>query len=284
MSTENELRSRVCDQARAWLGRKEADRSHREIIDLYNRNRLPGTYAMNYDDPWCAAFVSAVGMACGLRDVILPHVNCDGMIASYKLAGRWIENDAYTPQPGDLIFYDWQDSGMGDNNGSSDHVGIVVDVDGRLITVIEGNYSNAVRQRYIYEDGPFIRGFAVPDYARAAEKLSQDEESAGNGTSQAAATTAPSEPPTPQIPEEQGTETSGRSFVSLPILRQGDRGETVRAAQLLLIGRGFRCGWCGADGDFGPATLGAVQRFQRNRDLTPDGVIGDQTWTRLLLG
>ena len=82
--TETDLRSKVCAQARAWLGRKEADGSHKEIIDLYNRHRLPGTYAMSYGDPWCAAFVSAVGMACGLRDVILPHVNCDGMIASYR--------------------------------------------------------------------------------------------------------------------------------------------------------------------------------------------------------
>ena len=101
--TEIEKRNKVCAQARAWLGRKEADGSHKEIIDLYNKNRLPDTYAMSYADPWCAAFVSAVGMACGLRDVILPHVNCDGMIASYRLAGCWVEDDAYTPTPGDVI-------------------------------------------------------------------------------------------------------------------------------------------------------------------------------------
>ena len=163
--TENELRNKVCARARAWIGRREADGSHREIIDLYNKYRLPGTAAMSYRDPWCAAFVSAVGMDCGLRDVILPHINCDGMIAAYRRGGRWIENDAYTPKQGDLIFYDWQDDGIGDNTGSADHVGIVVGVDGRLITVIEGNYSNAVGQRYIYVDGKFIRGYAVPDYA-----------------------------------------------------------------------------------------------------------------------
>lgn len=33
--TENELRQKVCDKARSWLGRKEADGSHREIIDVY---------------------------------------------------------------------------------------------------------------------------------------------------------------------------------------------------------------------------------------------------------
>lgn len=72
--------------------------------------------------------------------------------------------------------------------------------------------------------------------------------------------------------------------VEMPMLREGHKSEVVRAAQLLLIGRGFRCGWYGSDGDFGPATKDAVKRFQRDRGLAPDGIIGDKTWSRLLLG
>ena len=41
-----------------------------------------------------------------------------------------MENDAYVPSPGDYIFYDWQDSGVGDNKGSSDHVGVGEKVEG----------------------------------------------------------------------------------------------------------------------------------------------------------
>ena len=73
--TEQELRARVCRRAEQWLGCRESDGSHRAIIDLYNSLRPPGSYRMTYDDPWCAAFVSAVGMAVGLGDVILPHVS-----------------------------------------------------------------------------------------------------------------------------------------------------------------------------------------------------------------
>lgn len=272
MSTENELRSRVCDQARAWLGRKEADRSHREIIDLYNRNRLPGTYAMSYDDPWCAAFVSAVGMACGLRDVILPHVNCDGMIASYKLAGRWIENDAYSPQPGDLIFYDWQDSGAGDCTGGADHVGIVTAVNGQLIVAIEGNYSDSVKQRYIFADGRFVRGFAVPDYASAAGAADTDVGDTGAGTIEdkpAGAVSTGSSAPEAEL----------RRF---PLLARGSRGWPVVTLQGALIAHGYSCGPDGPDGDFGYNTQNAVCRFQRDSALTVDGVVGDKTWTRLL--
>lgn len=278
--TEIEKRNQVCAQARAWLGRKEADGSHREIIDLYNKNRLPGTYAMSYADPWCAAFVSAVGMACGLRDVILPHVNCDGMIASYKLAGCWVEDDAYTPTPGDVIFYDWQDDGNGDNTGSSDHVGIVVDVRGDQITVIEGNKSDKVEYRTVTRNSRYIRGYAVPNYASAVGASGQNGSAAvildkPEGTVVAGQNGNAAEKVTAQ---------PANVASRLPSLREGSRGEAVRAAQLLLIGRGFRCGWYGADADFGPATGEAVKRFQRDRGLEPDGVVGEKTWTRLLLG
>lgn len=70
----------------------------------------------------------------------------------------------------------------------------------------------------------------------------------------------------------------------LPLLKRGSRGEPVRAAQFLLEGRGFPCGIHGVDGDFGSATEKAVKAFQDDRDLLQDGEIGDQTWTRLLLG
>ena len=72
--TENELRQRVCGTARAWLGRREADGGHREIIDVYNGiSPLPRGYRMTYGDPWCAAFVSAVGEKAGLGALLYPE-------------------------------------------------------------------------------------------------------------------------------------------------------------------------------------------------------------------
>ena len=79
-----------------------------------------------------------------------------------------MENDAYVPSHGDYIFYDWQDNGVGDNKGSSDHVGVVEKVEGALITVIEGNYSNAVKRRSLAVNGKYIRGFGVPKYDKEA--------------------------------------------------------------------------------------------------------------------
>ena len=80
------------------------------------------------------------------------------------------------------------------------------------------------------------------------------------------------------------TTASALTVTGLPLLRYGDKGECVRAAQLLLIGRGHSCGVCGADGEIGQDTYNAVIAFQRARSLQQDGIIGAQTWARLIGG
>ena len=78
--------------------------------------------------------------------------------------------------------------------------------------------------------------------------------------------------------------TPALTVTGLPLLRYGDKGEFVRSAQLLLIGRGYSCGWCGADGEIGQDTCNAVIAYQRACGLQQDGIIGAQTWARLIGG
>ena len=119
-------RAAVISAARSFLGCKEADGTFRKVIDLYNSHTpLARGYRLSYDDPWCAGYASAVAIAAKLTDIIPTEVSCDRMIALFKQRGAWVEDDSYTPKPGDYIFYDWQDDGVGDNVGGSDHVGIV---------------------------------------------------------------------------------------------------------------------------------------------------------------
>jgi len=157
--------SKVVEQARAWIGKKESNNSHREIIDVYNSHRpLARGYKMKYTDHWCSCFVSAVAIKLGYTDIIPTEVGCEKHIQLFKNIGCWIENENRTPKPGEIIFYDWDDNGVGDNRGSSDHVGIVEKVSGNTITVIEGNMSNAVGRRNIAVNGKYIRGYGIPKY------------------------------------------------------------------------------------------------------------------------
>lgn len=63
-----------------------------------------------------------------------------------------------------------------------------------------------------------------------------------------------------------------------PVLRQGDRGEDVRALQAALADYGLRLV---VDGDFGPKTAYAVRLFQMDHGLKPDSICGPNTWAAL---
>ena len=163
--TEAEARQRVISIAVSWYGKKEADGSHRSIIDLYNGHTpLARGYKVRYTDAWCATYGSAVAIAAGYADIIPTECGCGQMIAAFRAMNRWVENDAYIPSPGDYIFYDWDDTGAGDCTGWPEHVGIVISVSGDVIKVIEGNKDDAVGYREIKVNGRYIRGYGVPDY------------------------------------------------------------------------------------------------------------------------
>lgn len=262
--TEAELRALAASTAESFIGLKEADDSHAAIIELYNSIRpLPRGYRMGLRDPWCAAFVSAVGQKCGLGAVILPECSCDAMIALYRARGRYEDASLCVPKLGDIVMYNFSRS------SGAEHTGLITAVDGDTLRVVEGNSSDAVAARTINASTWYIYGFCLPDYASAA------------GTEEAAVRTE-GERKTQTAPAEQSAEAREDCSLRLPELRRGDAGESVKAAQGILIARSFRCGPWGADGEFGAATYGAVQLFQRARGLERDGVIGPQTWRALL--
>ena len=71
---------------------------------------------------------------------------------------------------------------------------------------------------------------------------------------------------------------------SLPTVRKGDTGSRVKAVQALLIGYGYNLSPYGADGSFGSLTETRVKEYQNKNGLTVDGVVGANTWNKLLGG
>lgn len=172
------LRSKVVKIMQDWVGKKESDGSHKVIIDTYNKiSPLPVGYKLKYTDAWCAGTVSAAFHKAGYDAIFPSECGCGRMITLAKKMGIWVENDAYKPSPGDCVLYDWQDSGKGDNTGDPDHVGMVEKINGNTITVIEGNYSNAVTRRALLVNGKYIRGFICPKFDAEATKTTTTDKS-----------------------------------------------------------------------------------------------------------
>lgn len=199
---------------------------------------------------WC--FVKAYGVVGAKELLCQPDNSCGaGCLYSanyFKAKGRFFRNN---PQPGDQIFFSYQE-------GEVSHTGLVVEVSSYGVITVEGNTSDMVAKRSYALSDARIFGYGRPDWgAEAAEPTPVPE---------------PDPAPAPEEPKLGG----------LPMLRQGDIGEIVRAAQILLNGRGASVGKWGADGEFGPMTKEAVLAFQRRNGLEVDGIIGPETWAALL--
>jgi len=159
-------RSDVVRTCQSWVGVTEPN--HQFILDIYNSHKpLARGYKVKIKDAWCATFASAALITNGWTGPT--ECGCEEWIKLLYEDDMWIEDDSFRPQPGDLIFYDWDDNGRGDCTGHADHVGVVETVNGISMTIIEGNNNNAVRRRVISVNSRYIRGFGVPTYESEEE-------------------------------------------------------------------------------------------------------------------
>ena len=163
---ETALRIKLVQTAESYLGTLEGDSRHQEILGIYNTHEpLAVGYVVQDTDDWCATFVSAMAIQCGLTDIIPTECGCQRQIGLFQSLGTWEENDAAVPLPGDIIYYDWDARGLGGSTGWADHVGIVVGTKWPFVKVIEGNKDDSVGYRIVLINDIHIRGYGQPDYA-----------------------------------------------------------------------------------------------------------------------
>lgn len=148
----------------SWIGYSEANGLFKQIIDLYNSKKpLPRGYAVKYSDEWCDTTVSAAGIKAGCDDLIGRECGCEEHIKIFKALGIWIEDGTITPQPKDIILYNW-DQKTQPNDGRADHIGVVESVSNGQITAIEGNKGEMVARRVLSVGNGYIRGYARPKF------------------------------------------------------------------------------------------------------------------------
>ena len=108
---------------------------------------------------WCACFVSWCANQRSYIDagVIPKYCNCVEGIHWFQSRGQWADN-TITPEPGMIIFFDW------DGNGISDHTGIVEKVENGRVYTIEGNSADSCRERSYPVGNYQIMGYGVPQF------------------------------------------------------------------------------------------------------------------------
>ena len=278
--TENQLRSNVVSIMKGWLGWSEANGKHKKIVDIYNNHKpLARGYKVQYTDEWCATAVSAAFIKAGLTDIGFTECSCNRMIDLYKAKGRWEERDSYVPKIGDILMYDWQDNGIGDNVGSADHVGLVAAINSTRLTIIEGNKNESVSYRSINANGKYIRGYCLPDYA---SKASKPVEIVSTSTySKAAFVRDIQKAFGATVDGIAGSETLNSTITLSAILNR--KHEAIRAVQRRLATLGYTSVGK-VDGIAGVKFTKAVKEFQKNNGCEVDGEITarGKTWKKLL--
>lgn len=215
---------------------------------------------------WCDVFVDwlflqlcngdttkAQWLICQTGDL---GAGCKYSAGYYRSVGRFYN----TPKVGDQIFFG--------TKGDETHTGIVYKVDSAKVYTIEGNTSGAsgvvangggVCKKSYSHNYNRISGYGRPRY---------DEEPANSSvTNITNATNTTKEEKTVNI--------------VLNELRKGSKGAQVKTLQRMMKGCGYTIT---IDGDFGTQTDGVVRKYQKSNGLTVDGIVGNQTWTKLLKG
>ena len=70
------------------------------------------------------------------------------------------------------------------------------------------------------------------------------------------------------------------TLAGCPLMRKGAQGNITKLLQEKLVSLGYSTN--GIDGIFGSGTYSAVREFQKTRGLSEDGIVGQNTWRKLL--
>lgn len=113
-------------------------------------------YGFSSHVDWCAVFVSWCADQVGLLDdgSMPKFAVCDDGIRWFVERGRWF-NRNISPEPGMIIFFDWN------GDGRADHVGIVERCEDGLVYTVEGNSNDVCMKKWYAAGDKVIMGYGL---------------------------------------------------------------------------------------------------------------------------
>lgn len=154
--------------AKSQLGYRESTDNYiveEDGTTMKGYTRYGAWYGDSYGD-WCAMFVSfCLNYAEVPRNEVPIDCNCQNWIQTLSDRGMYFDASSdYQPEPGDLIFFSIK------KNGTSDHVGLVAEVNEYTIKTIEGNSGNQVEYNmYDINDARILGYGELPENPEMAE-------------------------------------------------------------------------------------------------------------------
>ena len=255
-----EAKGKLVAWCKGQIGYVEGENNYNKYADKWTA--AGGWNAQN--QPWCdifvdCGFIECFGIEYASKLTYQPKGGfsalCSASANYYKANGAWFS----TPDIGDQIFFNV--------SGGINHTGIVIGVNGGIVTVVEGNSSDIVRKNtYRVGDG-YINGYGRPNWEIFSSSSTIPTTTGENTTT-----------PATEHPKLKTCSVT----LTLPVIEYGDENMWVKLMQTALIAKGFSCGWYGADGEYGMQTKIALYEFQKKNGLTTDNICGQATWKALL--
>lgn len=227
---------------------------------FYNTKKSGAEWCDIFFD-WC--MVEAFGVEAALKLLGQPKKSCGAGCSWSALYYQKIPSFYRTPKVGDQIFFKGSD-------GSPCHTGLVYKVDETFVYTIEGNTSA--------KSGVVANGGCV------AKKKYKINSSSIYGYGRPLYDAEPKKTTTSTNANKTTTTSKGDSKVNvqLDVLQKGSKGDQVKALQRMLYAMGYNLGDKPIDGEFGTKTDSAVRSYQEKNGLTVDGIVGQNTWSKLL--
>lgn len=299
--TSKNYRNKVLEVARQQLGVSEPSGDD-QYIRWYNS---VAHTSFNTNVPWCFIFVSWVLRMAEVSEDICPNfASCGVGIEWAKKNNAWKPASSdYTPNPADLIIFDWK------ADGKQDHVGFVEEIKGGCVYTIEGNTSNKVATRGYDLNDPEIMGYIAIKYPNVSTSVTTEVPSVvvkPKSTVSEAQTIlktkfsqflsidnvwGPHSKKALVKAIQKSLNTNYRSWLSVDgvwgqktqkawkNILKGNSGDLVTIIQIALVAHGYDIE---IDGIFGKDTQKAVKEFQKKHGLVTDGIVGPLTMNKLV--